>query len=268
MPAGSRAMPAPSFACGAVRAAAYRASHNRVESGILRSLFWPIRPLLLPFIADRLRRAAGRRRAGHGVRADLEHLADQHGRAARRRVGRRAHRRDLHHRGFRDQPCRPRQRRLAAVRADRHSRRDRRRARRLCPDPGQRRRAKPIVLAYLDRARRSTCSIAASCTATPSAAQDRRAARPGRRLPRCGRRRRLGRDRHLQPAGPGQQPAQDHRHRQHRRILPDRDHLGDLHRRAGLGGVHHRHARPADRRRAARAVRRAGSPSASIPTRC
>ena len=58
-----------------------------------------------------------------------------------------------------------------------------------------------------------------------AAAEDRRAAGAGRRLPRCRRRRRLGRDRHLQPARPGQQPAQDHRHGQHRRILPHRDDL-------------------------------------------
>ena len=62
---------------------------------------WPTRRALLPFIADRLRRAAGRRRAGHGVRPDLEHPADQHGRSARRRLGRRPHRRDLHHRASR-----------------------------------------------------------------------------------------------------------------------------------------------------------------------
>ena len=97
--------------------------------------FLPTRPLLLPFIADRLRRAVGRRRARHGVRPDFEHAADQHGRAAGRRLGRRAHRRDVHHRGVGDQPCRPPQRRLAAVLPDRHPGRDRRRARRLCPDP-------------------------------------------------------------------------------------------------------------------------------------
>jgi hypothetical protein len=44
--------------------------------------------------------------------------------------------------------------------------------------------------------------------------------------------------------------------RQHRRGLPDRHHLGDLHCGSGLGGVHYRHARTADRRRVRRAVRR------------
>jgi hypothetical protein len=113
-----------------------------------------------------------------------------------------------------------------------------------------RRRRRQAVRARLsDRRSASTSSIAASCTATPSAGRRIVAAGPGRRLPRCGGRRRLGRDRHLQPARPGQQPAQDDRHRQHRRILPDRDHLGDLHRRRSAGRRSPSHARPADRRR-------------------
>ena len=95
--------------------------------------------------------------------------------------------------------------------------------------------AKPFVLAYLDRARALSFLPRRHAPPHRAPAEDRLAAGPGRRLPRCRRRRRLGRDRHLQPAGPGQQPAQDHRHRQHRRILPDRDHLGDLHRRARAG---------------------------------
>ena len=37
-----------------------------------------------------------------------------------------------------------------------------------------------------------------------------------------------GGDRHVEPAGAGQQPAQDDRHRQHRRIFPDRHDLGDI----------------------------------------
>ena len=89
------------------------------------------------------------------------------------------------------------ERELAAVPADRHPRRDRRHPRRLCADPGPAEQARPFVLAYL--AVHRPLSALARPPPRPSGeeAAHRRAARPGRRLPRRGRRRRLGPGRDL-----------------------------------------------------------------------
>ena len=168
-----------------------------------------------------------------------------------------------------DQPRRPSQCRLAAVLPAGHPRRDRRRARRLCADPGGRRRRQAVRARLSHRRSASIFSIAASCTATP------------RRRPRI-----------VSPLGliggfldaaggggwggivtsnllvQGSNPRKTIGTRQHRRILPDRDHLRDLHRDARLAGVHDSHPRPADRRRLRRPVRRLDRQARQCRTRC
>ena len=152
-------------------------------------------------------------------------------------LGGRAYGGDLHHRRVGDQPYPAPQRRLAAARADRHSRRDRRRARRLCADrdPCRGGAAVRARLSRLDRPLSGLARPPFPAAAPRRHGEDRRAARPRRRLPRRGRRRRLGTDRHRQSARPGRRSAQDDRHGQHRGIPRHPDHLGDLHRTRSAG---------------------------------
>ena len=270
MPSRIRIAAPSTAACGAVSRSANRAAQTGVESEHFRDMFWrsggaaAVHP-------DRLRRADGRRRARHGVRPDLEHAPDQH------RACRRPPRRPGVHTAETFTTA------VSGISHVAHRNVDWRLffrivipgviggvTRRLCADAGRcAETAKPLVLAYLTAL--GALSLLSRRDAPPhrAAAEDRRAARPGRRLPRRRRRRRLGRDRHLQPAGPGQQPAQDHRHRQHRRILPDGHDLGDLpRRRCGWEAFTIATARAADRRRRSRRRSARGSPSASIPTCC
>ena len=81
--------------------------------------------------------------------------------------------------------------------------RDRRHARRLCadPDPG-RATARPFVLAYLAAIGLYLLWRGLRHGHQEQEAPDRRAARPGRRLPRRGRRRRLGAGGHLATCSP------------------------------------------------------------------
>ena len=75
-----------------------------------------------PVHPGRLRRAARRWRARHGVRGDFEHLAGQPRRAAGRGLGERPCGRGVHHRRFGDQPFAAQERELEAVPPDRHPR--------------------------------------------------------------------------------------------------------------------------------------------------
>jgi hypothetical protein len=95
--------------------------------------------------------------------------------------------------------------------------------------------AKPFILAYLTAIGLYLLWRSRHYPPNERSAQDRRAARARRRLPRRGGRRRLGSGGDVEPARPGRQPAHDDRHGQHRRILPDRDDLGDLHHPARAG---------------------------------
>ncbi len=188
----------------------------------------------------RVRRADRRWRAWHGVRGDLQHAAGGGDRsAAGTRLGERPYRRDLHHRDLGDQPLHLGQYRPDVVSAVIDPRTDRRRERRLSAHQHQWRDGQAVRARLSGRHRRLPADPRHRVPAKERQAEGCRAARPDRRFPRCGGRRWLGADRHVQPARPGCRATQSGGDRQQRRILSDCGRLGHIHlesRRPGFRG--------------------------------
>ena len=185
--------------------------------------------------------AAGRWRARHGVRRDLDHRDAVDGPAARAGERDRAHRRNLHHRRVGRLAYVAPQRRLAAGRAARHRGRGRRGARRMdAVEP--RCRLRPAVHRGLSAARRHLHS-AESLASRAGARRARAVGRPDRirgGLPRCERRWRLGAGRDVHAGRLRPYAAHGRRLGQHGRVLRHhcgRDHILRRARRVAVEGI-------------------------------
>src|SRR5690606_17815893 len=206
-----------------------------------------------------IRGAARGRRAGHGVRRDLEHAAGgRDGRAARARLATRPRGRMFHHRRFGHQPPPPPQYRRKAVPQARDTGRDRRLHRSL-PALEHRRGHGEAVRSALPRRDRPLPAVArADVSAQAQGSEAGRTARTGRRIPRRGRRRGLGAGGDLQPAHPGRRSAQGRRHGRLGRVLSDADDLRRVHLPPRRGRPRRSDARAADRRVAGGSARGLG----------